>query len=230
MSAHHAVVDFFSNWSIYRAVIEQNCMEHHEISAALHGLLSRRAGSYCLLDLGCGDAAAIGPAMRGTPVSRYVGVDCAAPALDFARATLTGSGAQLDLRVGQLVDAVETLDTSYDVILASFVLHHLDSAAKRRFLAAAKRRLAPDGELLLIDVVRRDGETRQQYCNRYDEVVSGWPIGGDKQAAIMTHVRGFDHPEEVSTMPAWAAELGFAAIETFYSGGSDTQRGWRLMA
>lgn len=230
MSAQDPVVEFFSHWSIYRAVIENDCMEHRTISGLLHQILSRRAQPYRLLDLGCGDAAAIGPAMQGTSVMRYVGIDSAAPALDFARATLTDCSATLDLRVEDISNAVETSDEHYDVILASFVLHHLDSSEKRRLLKNAKARLTPEGEVILIDVVRQDGETREEYTSRYGNLVSLWPIAPDKRKAIIAHVRGFDYPEEISVLPAWAKELGFRSVETFYTGVSDTQRGWRLRA
>lgn len=227
MAAEPAVTEFFSAWEIYRAVIDNDTMEHRAVYAGVHRILAERTDGYTLLDLGCGDAAGTGPAMIDTPVTRYVGVDCAAPALEFARRTLLDCPAEVELRTADLMDTVVGGEERYDVILAAFALHHFASADKRIFLTAARGRLKPGGEVVLIDVVRRDGESRAEYLERYEAHVSTWPLPVDARARIMAHVTGFDFPEEISVLPRWAAEQGYRTVE-FYRGGRDTQCAWRL--
>ncbi|MEI8082895.1 MAG: class I SAM-dependent methyltransferase, partial [Actinomycetes bacterium] len=149
MSSTDPVADFFSNWQTYRHVIDTNSMEHIEVFAAVHSILAKRTEPYTLLDLGCGDAAAIAPAMAGTPIHRYFGVDCAEGALDFARQTFAAHPVpQLQLRVGDLLREVETSDERFDVILVSFALHHFADDDKQRFLTAVRDKLTPGGELI----------------------------------------------------------------------------------
>lgn len=155
--------------------------------------------------------------MVGTAAARYVGVDSAAPALEFAARTLDGSGLDIDLRVQDMLDMVRTSDEQFDVIIASFALHHFHAAQKQAFLDVARERLAPGGEVLLVDVVRRDGETRDEYLTRYSQMVRTWPMDSDVQDRIIAHVTSFDFPEEVSTVDRWAPELGYEAIG-FYRG------------
>jgi len=227
MSRDASVTDFFSSWEVYRAVIDNDCMEHSLIYPLIGEILRERTEPFTVLDLGCGDAAGTGPAMIGTAAARYVGVDSAAPALEFAARTLDGSGLDIDLRVQDMLDMVRTSDEQFDVIIASFALHHFHAAQKQAFLDVARERLAPGGEVLLVDVVRRDGETRDEYLTRYSQMVRTWPMDSDVQDRIIAHVTSFDFPEEVSTVDRWAPELGYEAIG-FYRGGSDTQAGWRL--
>lgn len=228
MTAQTAVADFFSSWDVYRAVIDNNCMEHVEIYSAIAPILARRSEPFTVLDLGCGDAAGMAPLLTNLSQASYVGVDCAAPALDHARKLLMPASDRCTLHVADMTEYLDTTDEAFDVILVSFALHHLVGAAKRAFLQAARLRLAPSGELLLVDVVRRDGETREQYLDRYAGLVAQWPVGGDRRRRIIEHVAGNDFPEEVSEMPAVARSAGFGTVEQFYSGGHDTQAGWRL--
>lgn len=228
MTTDASVTDFFSAWEVYRAVIDNDCMEHRRIYPLVGEILQERTQPFTVLDLGCGDAAGTGPAMVGTAAARYVGVDSAAPALDFAARTLHGTQVLVDLRVQDMLEMVSSADEQFDVILASFALHHFPTEQKREFLRSARDRLAPGGEMLLVDVVRRDGETREAYLGRYETMVRTWPMDSSNQDRIIAHVTSFDFPEEVSTLAQWAPELGYAEAIEFYRGGSDTQAGWRL--
>ena len=228
MSSDASVTDFFSSWEVYRAVIDHDCMEHSLIYPLIGQILHERTEPFTVLDLGCGDAAGTGPAMVGTAAARYVGVDSAAPALEFAARTLDASGLDVDLRVEDMLDMVRTSDEQFDVIIASFALHHFHTSQKQEFLDVARDRLAPGGELLLVDVVRRDGETRDAYLARYTQMVRTWPMNSDVQDRIIAHVTTFDFPEEISTLSGWLPGLGYSGAVEFYRGGSDTQAGWRL--
>lgn len=232
MTAHAAdtaVADFFSNWAVYRAVIDNDCMEHRDIFAAVAQILADRAEPFTVLDLGCGDSAGIAPVLVDFPLARYVGVDCAAPALDFAREMLAPLADRVELRVADMMGYLSANDEGFDVILASFALHHFaDEADKLQFLRVALERLRPGGEVILIDVVRRDAETRGEYIDRYADYVRTWPLADDTRRRICEHVSGCDYPEEVSRMARIAGESGFGTVTEFYRGGHDTQAAWRL--
>lgn len=226
MPAEPEVAEFFSTWSTYRAVIEHDCMEHTVVYAAVRDVLAARNEPFRLLDLGCGDAAGIKPALAASAVATYVGVDCAAPALDAASVVLADVPFAVDLRVADFMKFVTETDETFDVVVACFALHHFQADEKREFLSAVQRILAPGGQLMLIDVVRLPGETRAGYLARYADFVSTWPVGAARQASIMAHVSGFDFPEEVDTAPRWARDAGFTQVTEFYRGARDTQCGW----
>ena len=221
-----AIAEFFNGWEVYRAIIDQDCMEHRQVYSLVEQVLGRRTVPFTVLDLGCGDAAGIAPVLRGLPLARYVGVDVAQQALGYAADMLQGLDA--DLRCRDLGDQLRDDSQQFDVILLSFALHHFDRDAKREVLSNARERLAPRGQVILIDVVRVDGESRDEYLARFDPYVATWPIGADMQARVLEHVRRNDWPEEVMTMAAIARAAGFTDVTQFYAGGSDTQAGWVL--
>lgn len=219
------VADFFSGWSTYRAVIESDSMEHTAVYAGVHEILAERSEDFTLLDLGCGDSAGTATALPGTHIAHYVGVDLAEPALALAATNLTGI--DVDLRVGDALETLESTSETFDVILAAFVLHHLDTNAKIRALEFARSRLRPGGELILIDVARLDGESRGDYLDRFEGIVQTWKVTDDVRTAVVAHARGYDFPEEISTEESWLADQGFSRVEVFYRGAADTQVGWR---
>ena len=223
------VTAFFNQWSIYRSIIESNSMEHVEIYRALHDRLARRTQSFTVLDLGCGDAEGIRPALQGTAAARYIGVDRATRALEYAAVVLADLDAEVELREADLLDAVTTSEETFDVIVAAFALHHFGSDDKRRFLAAARRRLRPGGELALIDVVRREGQSRAEYLDSYELYVDGWSIPDEVKPEVIAHVRGHDYPEEIAKLPRWAHEAGFTVVEQWYAGGAGTQAAWSML-
>lgn len=59
-------------------------------------------------------------------MARYVGVDLAQPALDLAVESLANLEIDLDLRVGDMVTEIDSAGETFDVILISFALHHLE--------------------------------------------------------------------------------------------------------
>lgn len=223
------VAQFFSDWRTYRAVIEADCMEHQQIYQDVGQILAERSEPFSVLDLGCGDAAGVASALGRAPVAHYTGVDCAGPALELAAATLEGADFTVELVEKDLADAV-TDPAQFDVVLMAFALHHFQSAQKRRIISDVRERLKPGGELLLIDVVRRTGQSREDYLDAYEAYVREWPVSSEAVEAIIAHVRGYDFPEEESCQPAWAGDVGFSGSEQFYAGGAGTQRGWRLFA
>lgn len=229
-AADAAVTEFFSGWSTYRAVIESDSMEHTVVYGAVHDVLAEWDSPFSILDLGCGDAAGTGPALEGTQVARYVGVDSAAPALEFAHEQLAAASFEVELVVADARQALQDLTEQFDVILASFVLHHFDSDDKRQALKRMRQLLKPGGQVILIDVVRLDGETRPAYLDRYESLVRNWSVTPSQADGIMAHVRGHDFPEERSVEESWFADLGFSRSDLFYFGGTETQAGWVLRA
>ena len=81
---------------------------------------------------------------------------------------------------------------------------------------------------MLIDVLRRDSESRDEYLSRYAELVQQWPLDDDVRGRIMAHVVGNDFPEPVSQLPRMAGSAGFSQVREFYRGGHDTQAAWVL--
>lgn len=104
-----------------------------------------------VLDLGCGTgtlAIAMAPAAGR---ARITGIDGDAEILDIARAKEGSEG--IDFVTG-LADALPFDDGSFDRVVCSLLLHHLDPAVKRAALAEARRVLRSGGRLHVADFGR----------------------------------------------------------------------------
>ena len=203
--------NIFDQWDTYHKVVAANFMFHREIAEALRRALEARFSGRrpAFLDLGCGDATALAPVLRDQAPRRYKGVDLSETALALAARELTDLPCPVTLTHGDILEALDE-DESYDVIHSSFVLHHLPTERKAEFFRRAARRLAPEGLLLLVDVVREEDESLDDYFRRY----CGWlrrewrGLSAEELDAICDHLVNNDLPEPYSTLVALARAAG----------------------
>ena len=200
-------------WTLYDAISEKNYMFHQEIYAQVSELLRQRhaRGPYHLLDLGCGNARFLAPCLKAVPPASYDGVDLSATALEEARGHLQGLS-NTALHHKDMLQAVEATDCAFDVIFSGFAVHHLDSAAKQRLFTACAERLAPGGQFILVDVVREEGQTREQYLDGYLNFMrTQWtevlPEHLDQACA---HVSAYDFPETLADLTQMARAAGLS--------------------
>jgi cyclopropane fatty-acyl-phospholipid synthase-like methyltransferase len=207
-------VSFFDTWDTYKKVVASNCMFHREIGAKLHEALSGQFNQkpFSLLDLGCGDAATLVPLLKGLRLTRYKGVDLSQAALVLAAENLESLNCPVQLDHTDILTALAENET-YDVIHASFVLHHLPSDQKAEFFRRVAQRLNPGGILLLTDVVREEEESLDTYLNRYcGWLKSEWPSLDMKEKDMITdHIMHNDFPEPYSILDSQARAAGLSA-------------------
>jgi ubiquinone/menaquinone biosynthesis C-methylase UbiE len=128
---------------------------------------------------------------------------------------------------GNLADFLRGLpDSSANVVLASYSLHHFLSDAKLELIAACHRILVPGGSFIWIDAVRRDDESRDAYIARLTHTMEhDWTaLSVDQRARACAHVRESDFPETGSWMRAEVARVGFGLAVTILS--DDYFVGW----
>jgi hypothetical protein len=101
---------------------------------------------------------------------------------------------------------------TYDVIFSSFALHHLTTEQKEGFFHHASSRLKTEGLLLLIDVMREEGQDLPTYLDAYcgtmrQEWLALEPLELDY---AITHVRNHDQPETPRLLKGMAERAGLA--------------------
>ncbi|SIO01487.1 class I SAM-dependent methyltransferase [Nitrosomonas cryotolerans] len=216
MTSAESTSIFTHSWSLYDLITEYNYMFHQEIYTGVGQLLKLRddLGRYRLLDLGCGNARYLSPCLKQSPPILYEGVDLSEAALAEARGYLAGlPDPVVTLTRGDLLEAVEATDKTWDVIFTGFAVHHLMSADKARFFQAAGRCLAEKGWLILVDVVREENQSRENYLMDYlNYMRDNWnKIPPDQLEEACTHVHDHDYPEYFSTLKEMAAAGGLKA-------------------
>lgn len=104
-----------------------------------------------VLDLGCGTGTLAIAMARAAGRARITGIDGDAEILDIARRKEGSEG--IDFVTG-LADALPFDDGSFDRVVCSLLLHHLEPAVKRAALAEVRRVLRRGGRLHVADFGR----------------------------------------------------------------------------
>ena len=107
----------------------------------LTGILCDLNGPAVIVDLGCGDGAALAVAAKQNPEHRFAGIDWSADALRQARAR------GLTVVRGTMETRLPVADGAADVVIMSELIEHL--VDPDRAVAEARRVLRPSGALLL---------------------------------------------------------------------------------
>lgn len=219
--------EIFDLWDTYKKVVDNDFMFHRALSEEVGRALSTRfdGRAYSMLDLGCGDASVLAPILMRVPPRSYKGVDLSDRALELARANLAALPCPVELAHGDMLSAVSGAAT-YDAVHSSFVLHHLSTNEKAEFFKRAAGALAPDGMLLLVDTVRDEDETREDYLRHYlGWIATEWTgISSAEKDAIFEHITTSDWPEPVSILDAQARAAGLRRLA-----GDGRHRWHRLM-
>lgn len=106
------------------------------------------------LDVGCGTGTlALVAKKRVGKTGRVCGIDPSVQLLTGARRKAARSGLPIDFQFGG-IEQIPFSDQSFDVVLSTFMMHHLPDDLKRQGLSEITRVLKAGGRLLVIDFKR----------------------------------------------------------------------------
>lgn len=123
-------------------------------AGAIHQRLLQQANlrpGQVVLEIGCGTGDLLLAAKRDHPAALVVGLDPDLAALALARRKARRRRLAVQLDRGY-ADALPYADASMDVVLSSFMLHHLPVEQREPAMREVLRVLRPGGELHLVDV------------------------------------------------------------------------------
>jgi demethylmenaquinone methyltransferase/2-methoxy-6-polyprenyl-1,4-benzoquinol methylase/phosphoethanolamine N-methyltransferase len=150
-----------------------------------------------VLDVGCGTGSlAIAAKGKAGAAGEVHGIDAAPEMIEVARQKIGKKGVDVGFQVG-LIEDIPFPDGQFDVVLNSFVLHHLPHDLKRRGFAEIHRVLKPGGRFLAADF----GPGRDSLIGHVVTALAGHGMM-HKDAAELTAMMedaGFTEVEEVRT-------------------------------
>ena len=215
--------ELFDEWSLYSRILANDYMRHAAVSAVVQNALAGRPQPVRVLDLGCGDGWMGRACFKGSRVSFYLGIDTSADALDRlerrAEIGLAHGEARVQLRCEDIRTAMIGLpDHEFDVVLASYCLHHFSQQEKQNILREIRRVLDPGGVFLWIDVVRYPGQSLEQHHSAFEfDIREQWKALNPKEIEeTVGHIRTSDFPEEEPWMVTTAARCGLRLERTFF--------------
>lgn len=218
----------FQEWQVYEKLLIHDYMDHRAFFARLQAEVVRRfQRPVAILDLGCGDLTPILPMLEALPVRRYVGVDESDVALAIAARRLDGLGLPGELIEGDLLASLEEISGPFDLILASFALHHLsDPADKLLTLERAARLLAGNGFFAMIDVFSGEAEPREVYLQRWIANAERryQALQPAEKELLFDHVRARDFPLSLDGWRAVGRKAGLHHFEVLLKDGDGLNR------
>jgi len=207
----------FDEWNAYQKLLAHDYMYHAAFFSRLkHEIQRRFNGPIAILDLGCGDVSPIRTILEELDISLYCGVDQSETALSIAEANLASMDIPSRLYPGDLLETMRTLRNRFDVIVASFSLHHLQTAeAKRQVLEECRCVLNPAGMIAIIDVFHAEDETREEYLWRWVNFAEKNYVALDdaEMTSLVNHVQSNDFPETISSYQSIGRAAGFGKFE-----------------
>lgn len=216
-----AVNELFDEWTTYEKVVGGDYMHHRRYFGAVSVFLASRFDRPLrMLDLGCGDATPVLPLFDHIDVDSYTGVDPSAPALERARANLARYSIDATFLDCTMEEITDRFTGPFDVILASFALHHLPQSNKQELLQSCFSLLATDGIVAIIDVFRDGTESREQWLDRWEADARERFVALEPHEIerLVSHVRDNDLPETMAGLGEIARAAGFANAECLAMG------------
>jgi demethylmenaquinone methyltransferase/2-methoxy-6-polyprenyl-1,4-benzoquinol methylase/phosphoethanolamine N-methyltransferase len=139
-----------------------------------------------VLEVGCGTGTLTMAAKERTgPEGEVVGIDASPEVLEIARRKIARAGMSITLKHG-LIEDIPYPDDQFDVVLSSFMIHHLPNDDLRlRGLAEVYRVLKPGGQLLVMD-----SESSNLKIPRLMEHVGFTDVEVGRRWLILSYVRG----------------------------------------
>ncbi len=217
---------FVDEWSTYRKMVDNNYLFHREAYGTLRRtLLAEMNRPFRFLDVACGDATASAPALKGTAIAHYHGIDVSPAALDIAMRTLTTLDCEVTLEQRDFVEALHAGVPPTDVVWIGLSLHHLKTPEKLTLMKAIRRIVGEKGLFLFYEVTSPDGEERANWLHRWDAQRPTWSAYTDDEwDAVIDHVHGADYPETVSTWYGLAYRAGFSRVRELFIAPTDLLR------
>lgn len=195
---------------LYGKVVGHDYLEHEAIAHEVVKVVDRIPHVRRILDLGCGDAEVIARLSRRREIEQYFAVDRNRAALDRAGARLQDIAGELRLLENDMLDFLWSTSEEFDLILLGYAMNSLELDEKRALMRLARRRLSPDGVLLVYDVFGLPGESREDCLEGYARVVEeNWQdLNASEIQAVKTHISRCCAPEDVDTLRGLASRAG----------------------
>ena len=215
-SQRNPIEIFLKSWRIYHEIIEWNYMFHREITQAVAQELQdfKLGNRLRIFDLGCGDASMALPLIEPDRIYEYVGCDLSQPALDVAHQQLDARHISHQLICDDMTRvAAEQPDNSFDLIISSYAIHHLNASLKEQIVKDIARVLSPGGCFVLIDIFREPTEDRAAYMRNYmGRLRQTWArLSPESQNMVIDHATNYDFPETTHFFETLCQKINLSA-------------------
>ena len=181
-----------------------------------------------VMDLGVGTGIFSARVLEEFPNSRVTAIDGAEAMMDIATERLGPMADRLNWIIADFrqLPAGTLAADSYDLVISSYALHHLNAGEKLALLKQVVKALKPGGWLLNADIAVAEDESIEQRMQQLRvEGVMSRASAADKRFASLESTRAYlsqmqiaenDQPQTVATDLKIIRESGLPAAEIFW--------------
>lgn len=192
---------FKNSWSIYSKVVNKDYMTHKILNNSVRIKIDEKFGDESLrvIELGCGDGTQALEIFKSKNINYYYGCDLSEFAIKNSVELFSKFFGNFNFLCVDLLKFLGSQKNMFDIFYSSFTLHHLDLSEKRQVAGHANRLLDANGLVVIVDIFREPGQSRDSYLNTYMSAVSKTWLDFDQLEldAIETHIRQNDFPETI---------------------------------
>lgn len=192
--------DLFLKWGMREQTFKQLLIQQANIRPGMR-----------VLDLGCGTGTLTILIKQTHPEAEVVGLDGDPAVLEIARGKAMQAGVKITLDHGMAYQLPYS-DNSFDRVLSSLVIHHLNTANKQRAMQEIYRVLQSGGELHIVDF----GKPRHIYAQLISLVMQRLEEAADNIQGLlpgMIQSAGFAQLEEVAQYTTIVGGLSLFSAE-----------------
>lgn len=212
---YNKIESFFDEMAVsqvYNKIVTNNLMNHQELYGELHKLIKEnyQDQAFSMIDLGCGDASQTAKALKGLSLAKFTGLDLSQKALEDVKKSFSDFDCEINLIQGNYTNDLNKIDEQFDIILSGFSVHHLSIPEKKEFFKSCKKLLKAGGKLIVLDIIKEKGESREEYLEKWDKYQASWTaLNKEESAYTNNHIHTADFPESFYDYEQMSQEAGF---------------------
>ena len=201
----------FDQFSDNYTEVMTRCVPHYlRLLSSLSECLPDDFSAGTILDLGCGSGNATALLLKKFPDAEYTLLDASSDMLDLCRKRFSGK----NMTYHRSYFRDYTFPEGYfDLVVAGFSLHHLDSSEKQWIFPLLYKTLKKDGLLTCSDMmVKKYSVEHTQLVEEWRTFINANYPDGEKWAWMEEHHEAYDWPDDYGDQEAWLLDAGFRRV------------------
>jgi tRNA (cmo5U34)-methyltransferase len=184
-----------------------------------------------VLELACGEGLLAGALLDQLPGSQVLGLDGSTLMIETARERLARFGDRFTAGLFEL-ESLEwrTRDRSFQAVVSSLAIHHLDGPGKQRLFSDLFAMLSPGGTVVIADVIEPAHAAGMALAaDGLDETVRQRCLELDRSTEFIDQLMGlswnmfryeddddFDKPSRLQDQLQWLTNAGFEDVDVYW--------------
>lgn len=202
----------FDQFSDNYTEIMTRCVPHYlRLLSSLSECLPDGFSAETILDLGCGSGNATATLLKKFPGAEYTLLDASSEMLDLCRQRFAGRNITFHRSYFRDYTFPEG---DFDLVVAGFSLHHLDSGDKQWIFPLLHKALKQGGLLTCSDLmVNRHSAEHGQFIREWQDFINASYPDGEQWAWMEEHHETYDRPDGFDDHRAWLLSSGFRYVD-----------------